>query len=67
MKVTFLGTSDGVPRPGHFCTSTMIEVGSAIYLIDAGAPVIDLLLKLGKNPNNIKEFRPILEFIFKIK
>lgn len=54
MKVTFLGTSDGVPRPGHFCTSTMIEVGSAIYLIDAGAPVIDLLLKLGKNPNNIK-------------
>jgi ribonuclease BN (tRNA processing enzyme) len=54
MKVTFLGTADGVPRPGHFCTSTMIEVGDAIYLIDTGAPVIDLLLKMGKNPNRIK-------------
>ncbi len=54
MKVTFLGTSDGVPRPGHFCTSTMIEVNDAIYLIDVGAPVIDLLLKMGKQPDRIK-------------
>ena len=54
MKVTFLGTADGVPRPGHFCTSTMIEVGDAIYLIDTGAPVIDLLLQMGKNPKQIK-------------
>ena len=54
MKITFLGTSDGVPRPGHFCTSTMIEIGDSIYLIDAGAPVVDQLLKLGKTPNQIK-------------
>lgn len=54
MKITFLGTSDGVPRPGHFCTSTMIEENGAIYLIDVGAPVTDLLLKLGKDFNNIK-------------
>ncbi|MBQ8310036.1 MAG: MBL fold metallo-hydrolase [Clostridia bacterium] len=54
MKITFLGTSDGIPRPGHYCTSTMIEVGESIYLIDVGAPVIDLLLQLGKNPKQIK-------------
>ncbi len=54
MKITFLGTSDGLPRPGHFCTSTMIEENGAIYLIDTGAPVADLLLGLGKNFNNIK-------------
>ena len=54
MKVTFLGTADGVPRPGHYCSSTMIEIKGAIYLIDTGAPVIDLLLKLGKRPEQIK-------------
>ena len=54
MNVTFLGTSDGVPRPGHYCTSTMIEVNGAIYLIDTGAPVVDLLLEMGKHPSQIK-------------
>lgn len=54
MKVTFLGTADGIPRPGHHCTSTMIEENGSIYLIDAGAPVTDLLLTLGKDFNNIK-------------
>ena len=54
MKVTFLGTSDGIPRPGHFCTSTMIEENGAIYLIDVGAPVPDLLFARGKRLENIK-------------
>lgn len=54
MKITFLGTSDGIPRPGHYCTSTMIEENGAIYLIDVGAPVTDLLLKLGKDFTSIK-------------
>ncbi len=56
MKITFFGTSDGIPRPGHFCTSTMIEVGENVYLIDAGAPVIDLMLRSGKHPNQLKAF-----------
>ncbi|MBQ9785015.1 MAG: MBL fold metallo-hydrolase [Clostridia bacterium] len=56
MKITFLGTADGIPRPGHFCTSTMIEVGERIYIVDAGAPVINLLLDHGKHPNNIAAF-----------
>lgn len=54
MKITFLGTADGLPRPGHHCTSTMIEENGAIYLIDAGAPVADLLLRLGKDFKSIK-------------
>lgn len=54
MKITFLGTSDGVPRPGHYCTSTMLEVNGAIYLIDAGAPVTDLLLKQGKDLTKLR-------------
>ncbi len=56
MKLTFLGTSDGIPRPGHFCTSTLLEVGEALYLFDAGAPVIDLLLQNGKHPNALRAF-----------
>lgn len=44
MKITFLGSSHGVPVPGRHCTSMMVEVGENVYLIDAGAPVTELLL-----------------------
>ena len=54
MKITFLGTSHGVPSDSRYCTSTMIEIGETIYLIDAGAPVVDLLLRLGKKIENIR-------------
>ena len=47
MKITFLGTSDGLPRPGHFRASTMIEVADRLYLIDGGAPIADLILVNG--------------------
>ena len=56
MKITFLGTSDGIPRPGHYRTSTMIEIADKIYLIDGGAPVIDLILANGKHPDQLKAF-----------
>jgi ribonuclease BN (tRNA processing enzyme) len=56
MKITFLGTSDGVPRKGHFCTSTMVEVGEQVYLIDGGAPVAELMLNHDKHPNQLKAF-----------
>ena len=32
----------------------MIEVGGKLYFIDAGAPVIDLVLRNGKHPSDIK-------------
>lgn len=54
MKITFFGTADGIPRPGHFCSCTMVEIGSSLYLVDAGAPVLDLMLARGYHPNDLK-------------
>lgn len=49
MKITFLGSGHGVPSAERFCSCAMIEIGSNIYLIDAGVPVVDLLLRYEKN------------------
>jgi len=46
MKITFLGTSHGVPARGRNCSSAMLEVGDAIYFIDGGAPMIEEFLKI---------------------
>ncbi len=54
MKITFLGTADGIPRPHHACTATAVEIGEDVYLIDGGAPVVDTLLSAGIDPNRIK-------------
>ncbi len=48
MTITFIGTSHGVPAADRFCSSAMLEVGEAIYLIDAGAPVSREILRYGK-------------------
>ena len=50
MKLTFLGTAAGVPCMDRYCSSCMIECGNGTYLIDAGAPVAELLRKYGKTP-----------------
>ncbi len=47
MKITFLGTSHGVPSAERHCSSTMLEVNGVRYLIDGGAPVADLLTRRG--------------------
>lgn len=47
MKITFLGTSHGVPSAERYCSCTMIEAGGYYYFIDAGAPLIDLLTRRG--------------------
>ena len=39
MKITFLGTSHGVPAADRYCSCTMLEVNGAHYFIDAGAPL----------------------------
>ena len=54
MKITFLGSSHGIPSAERFCTCMMIEVNEKLYFIDAGAPVADLVLRYGKHPNDIK-------------
>jgi ribonuclease Z len=54
MKITFLGSSHGVPAPDRFCSSIMIEVGEAVYLVDAGAPIIDCILRHDKTTDDVK-------------
>lgn len=54
MKITFLGTSHGVPAADRYCSCTLIQTGGASYLIDAGAPAIDLLLRNHVDPNSIR-------------
>lgn len=51
-----LGTSHGVPSEIRYCSSYMLEVGENIYIFDGGAPVIDLLLRKGKEVINVKAF-----------
>ena len=54
MKITFVGTSHGVPEKNRFCTCIMLESNGAIYFIDAGAPVVDFLVRKGKNINDLR-------------
>ena len=56
MKLTFLGTSHGVPSKNKYCSCCMLEVGQSIYFVDAGAPVVDELLRMDKNMDNVKAF-----------
>lgn len=54
MKIKFLGTGHGIPAADRYCSCTMIEVNGAIYVIDAGAPLLDVLLRAGENPEAVK-------------
>lgn len=54
MKITFIGTSHGVPEKGRFCTCILLESGGALYFIDAGAPMVDHLLRLDKRVDDIR-------------
>lgn len=54
MKITFLGSSHGVPAADRYCSSLMVEVGEKTYVIDAGAPLMDCLLRHGKTPTDVQ-------------
>jgi len=43
MKITFLGTSHGVPEPNRKCTCIMIEAGGNVYFVDMGSSAIEAL------------------------
>lgn len=47
MRITFLGSSHGVPEANQRCTCTMVEVGGRYYLIDVGVMVIEDLRTRG--------------------
>lgn len=54
MKLTFIGTAPGVPQKDRYCTCMMLEAGNSTYLIDAGAPVTDLLIRRGMQLSDIR-------------
>lgn len=54
MKLTFLGTSHGVPAADRYCSSTMLEIGERRYFVDAGAPLIDMLIRRGVSLDTVK-------------
>ena len=43
MKITFIGTSHGVPEAHRKCSCTMIEAGGNTYFVDMGTPAVDAL------------------------
>ncbi len=46
MDLHFLGTSHGVPSADRYCQSILAQTAQGGILIDAGAPVMDLLLRM---------------------
>lgn len=44
MKITFLGSSHGVPEPHRRCASILLEVGENRYFIDMGTQSIEKLI-----------------------
>lgn len=47
MKITFLGSSHGVPEANRRCSCAMITLGEKIYFVDMGVMVIEELRKRG--------------------
>ncbi len=54
MKLTFLGTSHGVPSAHRHCSCAMLEVGENVYIFDTGAPVVEGILMAGHSMNDLK-------------
>ncbi|MBO7218263.1 MAG: MBL fold metallo-hydrolase, partial [Clostridia bacterium] len=54
MRLIFVGTSHGIPESDRFCTSIFLEVGENVYIIDAGAPVSQMLLRYGFTHDAVK-------------
>ena len=54
MKITFLGTSHGVPEKGRLCTCTMIEAGNSIYFVDAGVPIVNALIDRDRGVKDVR-------------
>lgn len=54
MKITFVGTSHGVPSAERYCTCIIIHSGKSFYFIDAGAPVADVIQRMGLDMHNFK-------------
>lgn len=54
MKITFYGSSHGVPEPNRKCSSALIEVGENRYFIDMGTQSIEQLITRGIVVESVK-------------
>lgn len=54
MKLTFLGTSHGVPEAHRKCTSVMLTTGGKHYIIDAGVPLVSTLNQMQVDLHDVK-------------
>ena len=54
MNIKFLGTSFGAPSKRRHQQSLLVETGDNAYLIDAGAPVLDILVNSSYDLTKIK-------------
>ena len=54
MRITFLGSSHGVPEANQRCTSMMLEVGGNVYFVDMGVMVIEDLVTRGISVDSVK-------------
>ena len=54
MKLTFLGTSHGVPEPGRKCSSLLVTPGKNRYVIDMGTDVMPELINRNLPIESIK-------------
>ncbi len=54
MNITIWGSSHGYAEKNRFTSSTIIEVGGLIYLLDAGAPVEWLMVNNDKSFDDIR-------------
>ena len=54
MNIKFLGTSFGAPSKGRCQPSVLVETDKFSYLIDVGAPVLDILINSGYDLKKIK-------------
>ncbi len=54
MKITFIGTSHGVPSAERHCSSTLIQTKNDAYIIDAGAPIYDEVLRAGAKYEDVR-------------
>ena len=54
MKITFVGTSHGVPSADRQCSCFMIESGSGVYFVDGGAEIVTAILKAGREVTELR-------------
>ena len=76
MRLTFIGTSHGVPEPHRRCSSYLLEVNGAYYIIDMGTQTIEDLRRLGisidavrlvicTHPNGLISFVDLVNWYFR--